>query len=106
MDEIQSLIDRQKSEIQALLEAESSGDDRRLEGLDRGMAELHQSTLGVVDEAANGPRQTQGLARIIERAAAAQQRPATTALRDRPINSDEARLDQEQTSLKRLQEAP
>lgn len=103
MDEIAGLIDAQKNEIQALIAAEASGDDRRTEALAAPMAALHQRTLGVLDEAANGPRQTQGIAKLIDRAARAQQN-ATTALRDRPINLDEA-LDQEQASLKHLQEA-
>ncbi|HPO91980.1 MAG TPA: hypothetical protein PL072_00790 [Phycisphaerales bacterium] len=103
MESIQGLIEQQKTEIESLVAAENSGDDRALEALGAPMARLHQNTLGVMDEALSGPRETQGVARIIEKAAAAQQ-AAATALRDRPINTDEAG-DQEQTSLRRLEEA-
>jgi hypothetical protein len=72
-------------------------------GLDRGMARLHQNTLGVLDEAAQGPRELQPVAALIQDASGAQSN-ATVALRVQPINSDEAKA-QEEISLEKLVEA-
>lgn len=102
-DSIETLVARQKDELSSLNAADESGDDRLLEALAPGMAKLHQNTLGVADEAAGGPRETASIARTLERAAQSQQ-SATLALRDRPINVDEAR-DQEESALRRLIEA-
>lgn len=100
MDSIRALIQQQESQLAAL---DAATDGGVFTGLDRAMAQLHQNTLGVLDQAAGGPRDAAQIADLIERAADAQA-AATVALRDNPVNADEVRA-QEQLSLDKLNEA-
>ncbi|MFN7020254.1 MAG: hypothetical protein ACK4WH_02860 [Phycisphaerales bacterium] len=100
IDSIRGLITQQQAQLDALDAGIESGS---LRGLDAGMARLHQNTLGVLDQAADGPRDAAGIADHVERAADAQA-AAVVALRDEPVNHDEVRA-QEQLSLDRLNKA-
>lgn len=100
IDSLRGLISQQEAHLAAL---DAGIESNNLKGLDGGMVRLHQNTLGVLDQAADGPRETAGIAELIERAAQAQS-SSVVALRDDPINSDEARA-QEQLSLDKLNEA-
>lgn len=100
IESLEALIVDQRSQLELLAGAIEKND---FTGLDRGMARLHQNTLGVLDEAAQGPRELQAVAALIQDAAGAQSN-ATVALRVQPINSDEAKA-QEEISLEKLTEA-
>jgi len=100
IDSIRGLIRQQEDQLAALdgaIEAAS------FKGLDAGMVRLHQNTLGVLDQAAEGPRDAERIAELIERAADAQS-AAAVGLRDEPINEDEVKA-QEQLSLDKLNDA-
>jgi hypothetical protein len=100
IESLEGLIKDQQSQL-GLLAAGIEKND--VAGLDRGMARLHQNTLGVLDEAAQGPRELQPVADLIGEAAEAQS-TSVLALRSQPANTDEA-TGQEQISLAKLTEA-
>lgn len=100
MESLDALIAQQVEELTALERAKSTG---QFAGLDRGMTRLHANTLGVLDEANNGPREVAPVAKIIEEAASAQV-GAIGALRRSPVDSGEAQ-GQEELSLEKLREA-
>lgn len=100
MESLDALIADQRAQIGALVAGIEKGD---ITGLDRGMARLHQNTLGVLDEAAQGPREVQPVAALIQEAAGAMSN-SVVALRVEPFNADEARA-QEDISLEKLIEA-
>lgn len=100
MDSIRTLIAQQETQLTALTAATPAG---AFAGLDAGMVKLHQNTLGVLDEAENGPRDTERVAALLDRAADAQS-AAAVGLRDAPVNADEVES-QEQLSLDKLNEA-
>ncbi len=105
IDSLEALIVEQEDQLARLLEARRTGvalSDVN-PPLDTGMTRLHANTLGVLDQAAGGPRESAGVARLIEAAADAQA-AAIVALRDDPINEDEAQ-GQEELSLAKLIEA-
>ena len=100
MESLDALIAQQTAELDALERAKDTG---TFAGLDRSMARLHGNTLGVLEEANNGPRELAPVARLIDEAAAAQV-GAITALRHDPADSGEAQTQEEQ-SLEKLREA-
>ncbi len=100
IESLEALIAQQSEEIAALERAKNTG---QFAGLDRGMTRLHANTLGVLDEANNGPREVAPVARLIEEAGAAQA-GAIGALRRSPVDSGEAQ-GQEELSLSKLREA-
>lgn len=100
LDSLKGLVRQQEQEIERLTAAEADGD---LSGLDAGLARLHQNTLGVMDQAAEGPRETAGVVGIIGKAADAQA-AGVVALRKRPADGTDAQK-QEAESLDRLKEA-
>lgn len=100
IDSLEVLIKEQEKQLGLLPPAREKGE---FAGLDAGMARLHQNTLGVLDEASQGPRELQPVARAIGEAASAQS-ASVVALRVPPINADEAEA-QETISLEKLKEA-
>lgn len=100
IESIDGLIARQEANLTALDDRGVSDD---LSGLDGAMVQLHQNTLGVLDQAAQGPREAEAIARSIEKAATAQSE-SVPHLRAKPGRSREARAS-EQESLDRLKEA-
>lgn len=100
MDSIRGLIRQQEARLD---EFNAAAADKAFAGLDGPMARLHQTTLGVLDEARNAPREAADALALVDRAADAQS-AAVVALRDDPVNEDEVRA-QEQLSLDKLNEA-
>lgn len=100
IESLEALIAQQVEELAALERAKDTG---QFAGLDRGMTRLHANTLGVLDEANNGPREVAPVAKIIEEAASAQV-GAIGSLRRTPVDSGEAQ-GQEDLSLEKLREA-
>ncbi len=100
IESLDALIAQQAEEIAGLDRAKTTG---QFAGLDRGMTRLHTNTLGVLDEANNGPREIVPVARLIDEAASAQV-GAIGALRRSPVDSGEAQ-GQEELSLTKLREA-
>jgi myosin heavy subunit len=100
IESLEALIKDQTAQLDVLKEAKEKN---AVAGLDKGMVRLHQNTLGVLDEASQGPRELAPVAALIQEAAAAQSN-AVTALRVEPINADEAE-GQETISLDKLNEA-
>jgi hypothetical protein len=105
IDSLDALIVEQEDQLARLLEARRTGValGEVNPPLDGGMTRLHANTLGVLDQAASGPRETAPVADLIEEAADAQA-AAIVALRDAPINEDESQ-GQEELSLAKLIEA-
>lgn len=101
IDSIGGLIRQQEGELARLREAAPTGN---LAGLDARMARLHQNTLGVLDQASEGPRETQGVATILGRAADAQA-AAVVALRKAPNPDADDAERRENESLASLKEA-
>lgn len=100
IESLEALIRDQESQLAGLAAGREKND---LKGLDRGMARLHQNTLGVLDEAAQGPKELAPVAEIIHEAADAQS-ASVVALRVEPVNADEAE-GQEKVSLEKLNDA-
>lgn len=100
IESLDALIAQQVEELAGLDRAKATG---QFTGLDRGMTRLHANTLGVLDEANNGPREIVPVAKLIEEAASAQV-GAIGALRRSPVDSGEAQ-GQEELSLDKLREA-
>lgn len=100
IESLEALIKDQQAQLGALA---AGIEKNELAGLDKGMARLHQNTLGVLDEAAQGPRELQPVAALIQDAANAESN-AVVALRVQPINTDESKA-QEDISLDKLTEA-
>lgn len=105
IDSLDALIVEQEDQLARLLEARRTGVALAEVNppLDGGMTRLHANTLGVLDQAAAGPRETASIADLIEEAADAQA-AAIVALRDAPISEDESQ-GQEELSLAKLIEA-
>jgi len=100
IDSLRGLVGAQEGQLAALADALGRGETK---GLDRGMVRLNQNTLGVQDEAEQGPKELRQVADLIGDASEAQQ-TAIISLRAEPINPDEAGA-QEEVSLEHLQEA-
>lgn len=100
IESIDALIIKQEANLKLLDERGAGGS---LDGLDLGMAQLHQNTLGVLDQAERGPRELRPIGAILEKAADAQAR-SVTQLRAGASKVRDARVS-EQESLDKLQEA-
>lgn len=100
IESLQGLIVKQEANLK-LLDQREAGENYA--GLDAGMVQLHQNTLGVLDQAERGERELRPVAAVIEKAGEAQA-AAATHLRATPVKPREARLS-EQESLERLNEA-
>jgi hypothetical protein len=100
IESLEALITQQSEELMALERAKDTG---QFAGLDRGMTRMHANTLGVLDEANNGPREVAPVAKLIEEAATSQV-GAIGSLRRSPVDSGEAQ-GQEEQSLTKLREA-
>jgi hypothetical protein len=100
IDSLNALIAQQTARLADL---DAAIPDKAFKGLDGPMARLHQTTLGVLDEAKGAPREAADALALIERAADAQS-AAVVGLRDDPVNDEEVRA-QEQLSLDKLNEA-
>lgn len=100
IESLEGLIKEQRDQLGLLV---AGIEKNEVGGLDRGMARLHQNTLGVLDEATQGPRELQAVADLISEAAEAQSN-SVVALRVQPVNTDEGKS-QEESSLAKLIEA-
>lgn len=100
IESIEGLIARQEACQKAL---DLAGPTGRFAGLDADMVALHQQTLGVVDQAEQGPRELRPVAAVLSKAADAQAL-AIADLRAAPVRDREART-HESESLDRLNEA-
>lgn len=100
LESLETLIARQRRELNDLLAARASG---ALEGLDADLITLRTQTLGVLDQAAQGGSDLQSVARLIEQASSAQEE-AIKALRLRPVNDLRAE-ETEALALQRLEQA-
>ncbi|MHC4416300.1 MAG: hypothetical protein ACYS0G_13550, partial [Planctomycetota bacterium] len=100
IESIQRLVAVQESELAALAAAVHAGD---LVGRDRGMIRLNQNTQAVAVQARAAGQESRRIARVLDRAADAQG-AAVVALRERPVNADDARA-AENRSLDLLREA-
>ncbi len=100
IESLEALIKEQQVQLSQLAGAREKGE---LSGVDKGMARLHQNSLGVLDEASQGPRELAPVAELIAAAGEAQSF-AVVALRAVPTNPDEAQ-GQETISLEKLKEA-
>lgn len=100
IESIEGLIETQKDQLRILNDRAPTKD---FAGLDQSMAGLHQNTLGVLDQAAQGPRELAPVAGLLTQAGDAQSE-SIVALRGAPVREIEARQ-REQTSLEKLEEA-
>jgi hypothetical protein len=100
IESLEALIAEQERQLTGLGAAKEAGE---FAGLDRPMAALHQNTLGVLDEASQGPRELEPVAALIETAAAAQS-AAVVVFRTAPVDADAAEA-RENESLEKLREA-
>ena len=100
IESIEALIQRQQQEINLLKERQATAD---FKGLDTSMAALHQNTLGVLEEASNGPREVAPVAGLIGKAADSMVK-AITGLKANPVVEDVVQQHEEE-SLAKLQDA-
>lgn len=100
IESLEGLIRTQEANLKRL---DENADNADLSALGAAMMQLHQNTLGVLDQAMQGGRELEAVSKFIEKAAAAQGE-SVTHLRAKPARSRDARS-QEQTSLDRLNEA-
>lgn len=100
LESLDTLIARQRRELNDLLAARAAGS---LEALDADLIALRTQTLGVLDQAAQGGQDLLGIARLIEQASSAQEE-AIRALRLRPVNDLRAE-ETEALALQRLEQA-
>lgn len=100
IDSIDALIQRQQQEINVLVERQATAD---FKGLDGAMVALHQNTLGVLEEANNGPREVAPVAAMIGKAADSMVK-AVTGLKASPVVEDVVQQHEEE-SLAKLKDA-
>lgn len=100
IESIDALIQKQEREIAALVERQATAD---FSGLDAPMAALHQNTLGVLEEANNGPREVAPVAGMIGKAADSMVK-AIKGLKASPVVEDVVQ-GHEEDALTKLKEA-
>ncbi|MCH8822104.1 MAG: hypothetical protein IH984_01225 [Planctomycetes bacterium] len=100
IESIKRLVTVQENELMALANAQHTSE---FPGRDRAMIRLSQNTQSVAQEARTSGQEARRIARILDRAADAQG-AAVSALREKPINTEQAK-EAENRSLELLNEA-
>jgi hypothetical protein len=101
IESIRALAERQRAEIAALNAAVADGGGARVSARETPMAALHQSTLGVLEEAGSGPREAAPVSERLEAAADAM----AAAIPDLRASTPDAALRHETDALDHLTRA-